>query len=128
MDLFCALLTSLLFCHRNNGPVDDPPLVNDYVVADSVLVYKPPGLHPGDIHKFRAVPAPPGFMDFVGSARFGIFFSVQGKRSVVDEMASADLDGDEFWICLNVEVRRPASEALPSVCTNSLLVFGVCSA
>ncbi|MCO5612149.1 hypothetical protein L7F22_066411 [Adiantum nelumboides] len=76
------------------------------VIAEEVLVYKPPGLYPGDIRKFQAVPPPQALRDIVGVAKFGIFFSVHGERSATDQMANADLDGDEFWICENQEIIR----------------------
>ncbi|KAI5080877.1 hypothetical protein GOP47_0004060 [Adiantum capillus-veneris] len=96
----CADPTGIL------GPSQVVILREHPVIAEEVLVYKPPGLHPGDIRKFQAIQPPQALRDVVGSARFGIFFSVHGERSATDQMANADLDGDEFWICENQEIIR----------------------
>ncbi|KAJ7549834.1 hypothetical protein O6H91_07G071300 [Diphasiastrum complanatum] len=72
------------------------------IYASKVLVYKPPGLHPGDIHVFEATWCQE-LEEIVGSGKYGIFFSVKGSRAVVDEMANSDLDGDLYWVCRNPE-------------------------
>lgn len=69
-----------------------------------MLVYKPPELHPGDIRLFEVVEPSRGLRAIIGSGVNVISFSVHGKRSAVDGMANADLDGDEFWICDRKEV------------------------
>ncbi|KAG0604472.1 hypothetical protein M758_10G174600 [Ceratodon purpureus] len=68
-----------------------------------VLVYKNPGKHWGDIHVFDAI-WNKEFDKYVGQAGHTIFFSTQGDRPIVDEIAKADLDGDLFWICSNTEL------------------------
>lgn len=68
-------------------------------------MYKNPGKHWGDVHLFDAV-WDQVLVEYVGHAENTIFFSTQGDRPVVDEIAKADLDGDLFWICTNTEVRK----------------------
>ncbi|KAH7441374.1 hypothetical protein KP509_03G035200 [Ceratopteris richardii] len=65
-----------------------------------VLVYKSPGLHVGDVKVFEAT-WHEDFKDIVGNGKYVIFFSVKGERSVVDEIANSDLDGDQYWCCWN---------------------------
>ncbi|KAI3847568.1 hypothetical protein MKX03_024353 [Papaver bracteatum] len=37
-------------------------------------------------------------------AKYGIFFPIVGPRSIADEIANSDLDGDMYWVCRNTEV------------------------
>ncbi|CAN1815575.1 Probable RNA-dependent RNA polymerase 5 [Linum perenne] len=72
-------------------------------VSGKVLVYRNPGLHFGDIHILNAVYVK-DMEDYVGNAKFGIFFPTQGPRSLADEMAGGDYDGDMFFVSRNPEV------------------------
>ena len=84
---------SFVFACREDGAI----------CRSKVLVYKPPGLHPGDIHIFEAV-WNRAIEAVVGKGTHGIVFSTQGPRSVTDEMAGSDLDGDQYWVCWHPEV------------------------
>lgn len=72
-------------------------------LSGPVLVYRNPGAHPGDIHVVNAryVEA---LKDFVGNAKYGVFFPSKGLRSMADEIAGGDYDGDMYWVCRNPEV------------------------
>ncbi|KAI5073205.1 hypothetical protein GOP47_0011218 [Adiantum capillus-veneris] len=70
-----------------------------------VLVYKSPGLHVGDVKEFEAT-WNTDFDEIIGEGKYVIFFSVKGPRSVVDEIANSDLDGDQYWCCANSEIVR----------------------
>ncbi|CAI9285993.1 unnamed protein product [Lactuca saligna] len=66
-------------------------------ISGKVLVYRNPGLHFGDIHILNARYVAE-LEDFVGNAKYGIFFSTKGKRSVGSEIANGDFDGDLYWV------------------------------
>ncbi|CAM6081635.1 unnamed protein product [Calypogeia fissa] len=68
-----------------------------------VAVYKCPGKHPGDIHIFEAV-ANKEIQDIVGNGKYVIFFSTKGPRSIPDEIANSDLDGDKYFVTWNTEL------------------------
>ena len=72
-------------------------------VSGKVLVYRFPGLHFGDIHVLNAVYLKE-LEDVVGNAKYGIFFSTKGKRSVASEIANGDFDGDMYWVSRNNQV------------------------
>lgn len=67
-------------------------------------MFKSPGKHPGDFHNFEAI-ANKEIQDVIGSGKYVIFFSTKGSRSIPDEIASSDLDGDKYFITWNAEVR-----------------------
>lgn len=69
-------------------------------VTGDVLVYRNPGLHFGDIHVLKATYVE-SITDVVGNAKYGIFFSVKGQRSVASEIGDGDLDGDMYWVSQN---------------------------
>ncbi|XP_057863332.1 probable RNA-dependent RNA polymerase 5 isoform X2 [Cryptomeria japonica] len=71
-------------------------------VSGKVLVYRNPGLHFGDIHVLKAVYVE-DIEKVVGDAKYGIFFSTQGPRSLADEIATGDFDGDLYWVSMNAE-------------------------
>lgn len=75
-------------------------------ISGKVLVYRNPGLHFGDIHILKAKYVKE-LEDFVGNAKYGIFFSTKGKKSVVSEMANGDFDGDLYWVSRSPRVRIP---------------------
>ncbi|URE46872.1 RNA-dependent RNA polymerase [Musa troglodytarum] len=62
-------------------------------VSGDVLVYKHPGLHFGDIHVLTAT-YNKDLEKFVGYSKYAIFFPTKGPRSLADEMANSDFDGD----------------------------------
>jgi RNA-dependent RNA polymerase len=68
-------------------------------------VYKHPGLHPGDIHLLQATFIE-GLERIVGDSKYAIFFPVVGPRSLADEMANSDFDGDIYWVSRHPEVCR----------------------
>lgn len=74
-----------------------------------MLVYRNPGLHPGNIHIVNAKYIE-SLKDFVGNAKYGIFFPTKGSRSMEDEIAGGDYDGD--WVSTN-----------PEVCANEIVLF-----
>ncbi|RVW96217.1 putative RNA-dependent RNA polymerase 3 [Vitis vinifera] len=72
-------------------------------VQGRVLVYKHPGLHFGDIHVLNATYVE-ALEEFVGNAKYAIFFPIKGPRSLADEMANSDFDGDMYWVSRNQQV------------------------
>ena len=68
-----------------------------------VLVYRYPGLHFGDIHVLKATYVKE-LESVVGNAKYGIFFSCKGPRSIADEMGGGDFDGDLYWVSRNPQV------------------------
>ncbi|KAK2982308.1 hypothetical protein RJ640_027405, partial [Escallonia rubra] len=72
-------------------------------ISGRVLVYRNPGLHFGDIHVLNAVYVK-DLEDFVGNAKFAIFFSTKGRRSVASEIANGDFDGDMYWVSRNPQL------------------------
>lgn len=72
-------------------------------VSGKVLVYRNPGLHFGDIHILKATYVE-GIEDFVGNAKYAIFFPCKGPRSLADKMAGGDYDGDMYFVSRNPEV------------------------
>nr|GEV67203.1 probable RNA-dependent RNA polymerase 5 isoform X3 [Tanacetum cinerariifolium] len=66
-------------------------------VSGKVLVYRNLGVHFGDIHILNAKYVP-AMEEFVGNAKYGIFFSTKGRRSVGSEIANGDFDGDLYWL------------------------------
>ncbi len=73
-------------------------------ILGKVLVYKSPGKHWGDVHLFEAI-WDSRLDPYVSASKYTIFFSVQGERPVVDEIANSDLDGDLYWVCNNEQAR-----------------------
>ena len=63
------------------------------------LLYRHPGLHPGDVRRVRVVPPSDELrrhLEGVDPCRAaGIVFPTRGERSLADEMSGGDLDGDE---------------------------------
>ena len=77
--------------------------------AFEVLVYKSPGMHPGDLHKV-AVRYPEALRQMISgsdpSRSHGVFFSTQGERSLADKIAGSDFDGDEYSVIAWQELVR----------------------
>ncbi|KAL7260023.1 hypothetical protein ACSBR1_005813 [Camellia fascicularis] len=87
-------------------------------ISGQVLVYRNPGLHFGDIHVLKAVYVK--FLeDFVGNARFAIFFSTRDRRSGGSEIANGDFDGDMYWVSRNPELLRCFKLSYPWSCIYS---------
>jgi len=42
----------------------------------------------------------------IGPSKYTIFFSTNGDRPIVDEIANIDLDGELYWVCDNAEVLK----------------------
>lgn len=74
-------------------------------VSGKVLVYRNPGLHFGDVHVLEAVYVQE-LEDIVGNAKYGIFFSTKGRRSVASEIANGDFDGDMYWVSRNPQLLK----------------------
>uniref|UniRef100_A0A1D1XGI4 RNA-dependent RNA polymerase n=1 Tax=Anthurium amnicola TaxID=1678845 RepID=A0A1D1XGI4_9ARAE len=72
-------------------------------VSGDVLVYRNPGLHFGDVHVLTATYVKE-LENIVGNAKFAIFFSTQGPRSVAYEIANSDFDGDKYWVSMNKQL------------------------
>ncbi|KAE9464447.1 hypothetical protein C3L33_03610, partial [Rhododendron williamsianum] len=105
-------------------------LIDNGQISGDLLVYRNPGLHFGDIHRLKAVYVK-GLEEIVGNAKYAIFFSTKGERSVANEMANGDFDGDMYWVSRNPElldsfkVRRPwrriySTPSVPSKKPNEL--------
>lgn len=92
-------------------PTPNSVLNNDQVcvilengqISGTVLVYRNPGMHFGDIHVMEAVYVKE-LEEIVGNAKYGIFFSAKGGRSAAYEMATGDFDGDKYWVSRNPEL------------------------
>ncbi|KAK9947829.1 hypothetical protein M0R45_003431 [Rubus argutus] len=80
-------------------------ILKDGQLSGPVLVYRNPGLHFGDIHVLKATYVEE-LESVVGNAKYGIFFSCKGPRSVADEIAGGDFDGDLYWISRNPSDHR----------------------
>ncbi|XP_076909458.1 putative RNA-dependent RNA polymerase 5 [Bidens hawaiensis] len=72
-------------------------------ISGKVLVYRNPGLDFGDVHIMNAKYVEK-LEEFVGNAKYGIFFSTKGERSVGTEIANGDFDGDTYWVCRNPQL------------------------
>ncbi|KAJ1282153.1 hypothetical protein BS78_03G028700 [Paspalum vaginatum] len=72
-------------------------------LSGKVLVYKHPGLHFGDIHVLTATYID-GLEKIVGNSKYAIFFLVCGPRSLADEIANSDYDGDVYWVSRNPQL------------------------
>ena len=74
-----------------------------------VLVYGSPGMHPGDLHKV-SVCYPEALRDMMSGTdptrTHGVFFSTRGSRSLADEIAGGDYDGDEYSVIAWAELVR----------------------
>jgi RNA-dependent RNA polymerase len=88
--LFILLL--IVSSNSDNGPI-----------SGEVLVYKHPGLHFGDIHVLTAIFSK-DIQDVVGDSKYAILFPISGPRSLADEMANSDFDGDVYWVSRNPQV------------------------
>ncbi|CAM8987568.1 unnamed protein product [Rhodiola kirilowii] len=74
-------------------------------MSGKVLVYRYPGIHFGDIHILTAVYVVDMEM-YVGNAKYAILFPTKRHRSLADEMAGGDFDGDMFFVSRNPQLLR----------------------
>ncbi|KAL0702921.1 hypothetical protein Bca4012_059043 [Brassica carinata] len=72
-------------------------------ISGDVLVYRNPGLHFGDIHVLKATYVK-AMEEYVGNSKYGVFFPQKGPRSLGDEIANGDFDGDMYFISKNPEL------------------------
>jgi hypothetical protein len=82
-----------------------------------VLLYRSPGQHPGDVRKVRLAPPPDELQRALGELNerdSAIIFPVLGARSLADEMAGGDLDGDTFAVIWDEEL-VPAVQCVPAL-------------
>ncbi|CAN6901105.1 unnamed protein product [Brassica oleracea] len=70
------------------------------LISGDVLVYRNPGLHFGDIHVLKATYVK-ALEEYVGNSKYGVFFPRKGPRSLGDEIAGGDFDGDMYFISRN---------------------------
>ncbi|KAJ1687512.1 hypothetical protein LUZ63_018902 [Rhynchospora breviuscula] len=94
------------------GPNQVCVILDEGHLSGDVLVYKYPGLHTGDIHKLQATYLPE-LEEIVGNSKYGIFFPTVGPRSLADEMANSDFDGDMYWISQNPELLKKFTPGSP---------------
>ncbi|PIA42750.1 hypothetical protein AQUCO_02000301v1 [Aquilegia coerulea] len=83
-------------------------------VSGEVLVYRHPGLHFGDIHVLTAT-CIKEMDEFVGNSKYAIFFPTKGPRSLADEIANGDFDGDLYWVSRNPELLSSYNASEPWV-------------
>ncbi|KAJ0254181.1 hypothetical protein HA466_0107220 [Hirschfeldia incana] len=72
-------------------------------ISGEVLVYRNPGIHFGDIHVLKATYVK-ALEEYVGNSKYGAFFPQKGPRSLGDEIAGGDYDGDLYFISRNPEL------------------------
>nr|XP_019704822.1 probable RNA-dependent RNA polymerase 5 [Elaeis guineensis] len=90
-------------------------LENGHVSGD-VLVYRHPGLHFGDVHILTATYVK-GLDKIVGNSKYAILFPAKGPRSLADEMAGGDFDGDMYWVSRNPQLLKYFRASKPWVRT-----------
>ncbi|XP_039690970.1 probable RNA-dependent RNA polymerase 5 isoform X2 [Medicago truncatula] len=81
-------------------------------ITGDVLVYRNPGLHFGDIHKMQATYVEE-LESYVGHGKYAIFFPCVGPRSIADEIAGGDFDGDMYWISKNPQLLQYFKSSKP---------------
>ncbi|XP_004288888.1 PREDICTED: probable RNA-dependent RNA polymerase 3-like [Fragaria vesca subsp. vesca] len=80
-------------------------ILKDGQLSGTVLVYRHPGQHFGDIKVLKATYVKE-LESVVGDARYAIFFSCKGPRNVADEIAGGDFDGDLYWVSRNPQLLK----------------------
>lgn len=73
-------------------------------LSGEVLVYKNPGLHFGDIHVLTATHIADLEKKIVGFSKYVIIFPISGPRSLADEIANSDFDGDMYFVSRNPQL------------------------
>ncbi|KAF8663268.1 hypothetical protein HU200_055878 [Digitaria exilis] len=51
--------------------------------------------------------------EIVGNSKYAIFFPTSGERSLADEMANSDFDGDMYWVSWNPQLVEPFEPGTP---------------
>ncbi|WRX34924.1 RNA-dependent RNA polymerase [Theobroma cacao] len=72
-------------------------------ISGKVLVFRQPGVHFGDVHLLNARYVE-SLNEYVGHAKYAIFFPCKGPRSLADEMAGGDFDGDTYFVSKNPQL------------------------
>ncbi|KAM2643894.1 hypothetical protein EV1_017650 [Malus domestica] len=93
-------------------------LLDSGPIQGEVLVYRHPGLHFGDVHVLKATYVAE-LKEFVGNSGFAMFFSRKGSRSIADEIAGGDFDGDLYWISRNPRLLECFKQSKPWIDTSS---------
>ncbi|KAG6662192.1 probable RNA-dependent RNA polymerase 5 isoform X2 [Carya illinoinensis] len=88
-------------------------------ISGKVLVYRNPGLHFGDIHVLKATYVK-ALESLIGNAKYAIFFPCKGPRSLADEIAGGDFDGDMYWVSRNPQLLEYFKESEPWTPTLSM--------
>ncbi|CAD5318965.1 unnamed protein product [Arabidopsis thaliana] len=83
-------------------------------ISGDVLVYRNPGLHFGDIHILKATYVK-SLEQYVGNSKYGVFFPQKGPRSLGDEIAGGDFDGDMYFISRNPKLLEHYNPSEPWV-------------
>ncbi|KAL0885518.1 hypothetical protein Bca101_009501 [Brassica carinata] len=83
-------------------------------ISGDVLVYRNPGLHFGDIHVLKATYVK-ALEEYVGNSKYGVFFPQKGPRSLGDEIAGGDFDGDMYFISRNPKLLEHYKPSTPWV-------------
>ena len=91
--------------------------------SGKVLVYKHPGLHFGDIHVLTSRYIE-GIGDAVGYSRYSILCPTSGPRSLADEMANSDYDGDMYWVSINAQVSCLLVDSIHDFSVKSIVLYG----
>ncbi|XP_024015999.1 probable RNA-dependent RNA polymerase 5 isoform X2 [Eutrema salsugineum] len=83
-------------------------------ISGDVLVYRNPGVHFGDIHVLKATYVK-ALEEYVGNSKYAVFFPQKGPRSLGDEIAGGDFDGDMYFISRNPELLEQFKPSEPWV-------------
>ncbi|KAG7579788.1 RNA-dependent RNA polymerase eukaryotic-type [Arabidopsis thaliana x Arabidopsis arenosa] len=83
-------------------------------ISGDVLVYRNPGLHFGDIHILKATYVKT-LEQYVGNSKYAVFFPQKGPRSLGDEIAGGDFDGDMYFISRNPKLLKHYKPSEPWV-------------
>lgn len=63
----------------------------------TVLISRPPTIHPGDVQLVRAVGRPPAGLEELASLTNVVVMSVKGERPLSNCLGGGDLDGERFY-------------------------------
>ncbi|KAF5481968.1 hypothetical protein F2P56_002575 [Juglans regia] len=102
-------------CYYLMGTADPTGILE----SDEVCVILNPGLHFGDIHVLKATYVK-ALESLIGNAKYAIFFPCKGPRSLADEMARGDFDGDMYWVSRNPQLLEYFKESEPWTPTLSM--------
>uniref|UniRef100_A0A7N0UYH8 RNA-dependent RNA polymerase n=1 Tax=Kalanchoe fedtschenkoi TaxID=63787 RepID=A0A7N0UYH8_KALFE len=80
-------------------------ILDEGQMSGKVLVYRHPGIHFGDIHILTAIYVE-DMETYIGNAKYAILFPTKRHRSLADEMAGGDFDGDMFFVSRNPQLLR----------------------